>query len=473
MLRAEQIARVTGEVPAGVTNRLTLLERDLALPPWKAEPSCIPFSLPAGRALGYPRPTISGDDFNAIWAEEDGKRNDAGAPARSVWRRNQRRWRFAWPGASHARLPRDSSAPGQAALDRAAGLLQHVDVGQPRPVETHLLRTLQKHLITANDPELLRLALAVQVEAERTAWFAGSGDAYPYAEQVGRWFSKDLFAADDLRRKSTDFAFAGDAKSAAAARVGLEDAQKRYAEIGQKATAPGAAYRLRDRVQTKLPYYARWAAGRRIAAATAQPTLDAVERTAVATHDLADSLENPDPAQLARIAELVQQIDGTPERPGLFRKLETEFSTFLGTLGSEALPSNWHAIDNALTVPFIPTETRRQLVEKLRSISRRLNESADPGDRVKSTPVQPVEMAQRQGRMALAVLGRRQVTELQGTAPLGWAETKQRVDAPDLGGVVGLHGRGWRAHWRHVRRHAAASPRGWRRGRTQRRRPPT
>ena len=251
---------------------------------------------------------------------------------------------------------------------------------------------------------------------------------------MGRWFSKDLFAADDLRRKSTDFAFAGDAKSAAAARVGLEDAQKRYAEIGQKATALGAAYRLRDRVQTKLPYYARWAAGRRIPAATAQPTLDAVERTAVATHDLADSLENPDPAQLARIAELVQQIDGTPERPGLFRKLETEFSTFLGTLGSEALPSNWHAIDNALTVPFIPTETRRQRVEMLRSISRRLNESADPGDRVKSTPVQPVEMAQRQGRMALAVLGRRQVTDLQGTAPLGWAETKQRVDAPDLGG---------------------------------------
>ena len=77
LLRAEQIARVTGEVPAGVINRLTLLERDLALPPWKAEPSCIPFSLPAGRALGYPRPTISGDDFNAIWAEEDGKRNDA------------------------------------------------------------------------------------------------------------------------------------------------------------------------------------------------------------------------------------------------------------------------------------------------------------------------------------------------------------------------------------------------------------
>ena len=151
------------------------------------------------------------------------------------------------------------------------------------------------------------------------------------------------------------------------------------------------------------------------------------------THDLVETLENPDPAQFVRVTELVQQLDGISERPGLFRKLETEFSTFLGTLGSEALPSNWHAIDNALTVPFIPSETRKQLVEKLRSISRRLNESADPGERVKSAPVLPVELAQRQGRMALAVLGRRQVTDLQGTALIGWQETKQHVDAPDLG----------------------------------------
>ena len=434
LLRAEEIARITGEVPAGVSVRLTQLERDLAAPPWKAEPACIPFSLPAGPALGYPRPSISGDDFNSVWAEEDAKRNEA-------W--NARARRLEAEAAPQAVRLAGAAAmldylatrqrPDKPALDRAAALLQHVDVGQPRPVETHLLRTLQRHVNAPRDPDLLRLALGVQVDAERTAWFVGSTDAYPYAEQVGRWFAKDLFAADDLRRKSTDFAFAGDAKSADAARTGLEDSRKRYKEIADNATTLGKAYRLRDQILSRLPYYARWAACRRIPAATAQPTLDLVERTALVTHDLVETLENPDPAQFVRVTEMVQQLDGIAERPGLFRKLETEFSTFLGTLGSEALPSNWHAIDNALTVPFIPSETRKQLVEKLRSISRRLNESADPGERVKSAPVLPVELAQRQGRMALAVLGRRQVTDLQGTAPLGWQETKQHIDAPDLG----------------------------------------
>jgi hypothetical protein len=97
------------------------------------------------------------------------------------------------------------------------------------------------------------------------------------------------------------------------------------------------------------------------------------------------------------------------------------------------VPSNWHAIDNALAVPFIPTKTRTELLDKLRSISRRLNDGAEPGDRVKSTRVEPREMAQRQGQMALAILGERQGTELSPATRLGWRDVRQRVDAPDLG----------------------------------------
>jgi hypothetical protein len=324
--------------------------------------------------------------------------------------------------------------PDKPALVRAAELLKHVDAGQPRPVETHLLRTMEKQIPLPRDPDLIRLALAVQVEAERTAWFVGSDNAYPYAEQVSRWFGKRLEALDKQRRDSTDLVFAGEAKSGTEARAGLEQVRKSYGDLGRDAAALGTAFRLRDRVLARLPYYARWAAGRRVSADEAGPTLGRVKLTAEKVHELVHALETPESAGLARIQNLVQDLDGTDDRPGQFRALETEFKIHLTTLrGGEAVPSNWHAIDNALAVPFIPTPTRVELLIKLRSISRLLNDASEPGERVKSAPVNPREMAQRQGQMAMAVLGERQGTELPSPSKLTWKEVRKRVDEPDLG----------------------------------------
>ena len=186
------------------------------------------------------------------------------------------------------------------------------------------------------------------MEAERTAWFAGNDDVYPYAEQVGRWFGTELGAADELRRHATDLVFAGDDKSLPEAESGIKEASKRYEGIRGDAATLGAAYRLRDQIFCRLPYYARWAAGRRIRANDANPTLELIEQTAAKTHELAEVLENPDPAQLARVKQLVQDLVGTrdPDRPRLFRELELEFQNHLATLKNQAVWSNWHAIDS-------------------------------------------------------------------------------------------------------------------------------
>src|SRR5262249_24428385 len=412
LLRAEQIVRITGDVPAPLSQRLTQLERDLAAPPWKAQPSCIPFSLPAGPALGYPRPTIQGDDFRAVSAEEDARRNDAWSAVAARLDRDRLRAGVSLAGADALlRFLVTDQKPDKAALDRGAELLKHVDVGQPRPVETQLLRTMQKQIPAPRDAELIRLALDVQVEAERTAWFVGTDKAHPYAEQVSRWFGKRLEALDKQRRDATDLVFAGEAKSGADARAGLEGVRKLYADLGRDAAALGAAFRLRDRVLARLPYYARWAAGRRVSADEAAPNLNRVRLTADKAQELVHALETPDQAGLAHIHNLTQDLDGTDDRPGQFPALETEFKTHLTTLRGEAVPSNWHAIDNALAVPFTPVQTRVELLGKLRSISRRLNDASEPGERGKSSPVDAREMAQRQGQMSRPVLVGAQETE--------------------------------------------------------------
>ncbi|HJZ89865.1 MAG TPA: VWA domain-containing protein, partial [Gemmataceae bacterium] len=423
LLRAEHAARVTGDVPEPIVLKLRQLADQLAAPLWGAPPACMPFSLPAGPALGYRRPELRPEQFQVLW----GHAKPADAWDELIRGKDVDRARLTVADSLVRYL--QTQAPDRAALDRAEKLLEVVEVGKGRPVETHLVRTFRQHLAANQDPKLVRQAIAVQVEAERAAWYAGPGTDYPYAEQVALWFRQDLEVADKHRRDGTDLVFAGDAKSAAAAAKDLDAAQELYRALAEKAAALGAAYRLRDRALTRLPYYARWAAGRRVRTDEAQPELDRITQIAEKAHALADLLTAPDPGQLREVGRLVAELNG-PD--GLFRKLETDFQTSLARLSDQALPANWYALDNTLNVPFIPVRTRMDLLEKLRLVSRQLHENADPQDARPGGPVSPKEMAQRQGKMALAILGERRFTEFRG-ASLTWKEVSQRVDAPALG----------------------------------------
>lgn len=419
LLRTEQSARVSGAVPEPAALRLKQLATLLEAPIWPAQPACVPFSLPAAAALGYKRPEeIKPEQFRTFW--------DHSKPA-DVWdemtrRADVDRMRLAISEALVRHL-QSTQTPDKAGLDRAEQLLQVVEVGKNRPIETHLVRTFRQYLAPGRDPVLIRLALQVQVEAERAAWFSGVGSDYPYAEQVAAWFRQDLQEADKLRRDGTDLVFAGDVKSAAKARDDLEAAQKKYADLSSKSADLGLAYRVRDRILTRLPYYARWVAGRRMRTEEAKPELERIKDVAARAHQLAALLETPDPSRLDAIRRLVKDLDG-PE--GLFGKFELDFSTALPRLSDRGVPDNWHALDSALGVPFIPANTRAELLRKLRVVSRSLHDHGDPQNARPDEVVSPRELAQRQGRMALVVLGQARVTEFQGPS-LGWDQLHERM----------------------------------------------
>jgi hypothetical protein len=432
LLRTEKIARISGGVPAECTTRLSQLAQQIAASPWNNEPACLPYSLPAARALGYSRKTLEPDLFKSVWEAMDRSREWETIAKNLDPDRFRSGVRLAGSDAILTHLLKEQ-LPAPAALARASELLEFIDGGAPRPTETQLLRILQKHLDQAQrDPALVRLALAVHAEGEQSAWFAVSGEAYPYAEQVSRWFDEPLRAADEQRRQGLDLLFSSESKDWAKSQEALTNARTLYGKLNEQAQVIGTALRLRDRLFSRLPFYAHWAAGRRVDTQSAKPMLDLVEETALKAHYLSDLLQQPSPSKVAAVQEVVRDLEGTPEQPGLFRKLESTFEQSLTTLGKTAVPSNWHEIDNALQVPWIPVTKRMELLTTLRSISRRLNEQADPQGAKSAAPA-PLEMAKRQGRMALAILGEPQVSRFRGNSPLGWGELKQRVQAPDLG----------------------------------------
>src|SRR5205823_1279030 len=84
-------------------------------------------------------------------------------------------------------------------------------------------------------------------------------------------------------------------------------------------------------------------------------------------------------------------------------------------------PSNWHALDNALAVPFIPARDRAKLFGYVRDVSYQLATKSEQPGGVAAPSVPTQELAKRQGRMAVAVLGERS------------AEVRQLIELPKQG----------------------------------------
>lgn len=419
LLKADRTARATRDVPQDVYTRLDKLESLLNEKPWDAEPPCVPYALPAAAALWVPRNPLPDGRLQTVLA--------AGSDTRmTAWKKLLADANLGDPQRPEARLAgadallrdltRGPKPVDPAALGRAAEFLKFIDAPPARPVEAHLVLLFQKFL-KDRDPDLVRRALGLQITAEEAAWFGGPTKAYPHAEQVVRWFGERLEELDVRRRELTDLVFAGavetvpgtgtpevPAKTLADA---LEDNRKEYAKLSDEAAKLGAAYRLRDRVLSRLPYYARSVAARLVKPGAPDPVLPRVEALAGLAHALADKLEAPTTGDTADVLALADDLRGTPAKPG-FDRFVDEFDAHCAGLAADAslVPSNWHAIDAALQVPFVKADVRANLIARSRAISQDLEakgalSGADP------SPAFPKEMAQRQARLAVAVLGHR------------------------------------------------------------------
>ena len=178
-------------------------------------------------------------------------------------------------------------------------------------------------------------------------------------------------------------------------------------------------------------------------------------------HRLALILESAD---ASRLQELNSTAIGV--QAGL-EKIRGAFSSLLPKLGAVVLISKWHHIDNALQVPFIPAKQRVQLLTNLRTISASLNQKFEN----LTTPPAPVnsaaqaqECAQRQGRIALALLGSAWVNDPQahdksgGAVKLKFEDLKERVNHPKPNWWESLDEAGeqigW--HWRELARRVDA-----------------
>ena len=118
-------------------------------------------------------------------------------------------------------------------------------------------------------------------------------------------------------------------------------------------------------------------------------------------HHITDLIDKGTPSP-ERLAEL-DKIRGAAD--GHFKAVVKAFDEDVARLTTEPLPSNWHALDNALTVPFIPAQRRGELLGFLRHVSHQLEVNRQQPDGSQVAPPRTREVAARSGRLALALLG--------------------------------------------------------------------
>jgi hypothetical protein len=306
-------------------------------------------------------------------------------------------------------------------LAKAHELIQLLDgLGGPLPAEAHYLAMLDRDLASPRpDRDLLGMALETRRLAEETALAVhpASQEKNPfpsYSELVYLWIEDRVVQADQQRRLGEDLLFASRKPDWEEARKHLQDAKNAYESAFQTAQAVQEAFRVRDEALAELPYYARWLAQRR---ETDGKALENAEQLCQDAHRLATQLgqPQPDPKGIDALKQLTQSV-----RAGL-KELQGKFAARCKGLRDAHLQSNWQDIQDVLAVPLLGdgedgAALRMELLRNSRAISDKLNsESQQPREApVTPEPSKPYEWVQRQGRMALAVLGKPWVDKLAG-----------------------------------------------------------
>jgi hypothetical protein len=405
LVRWERLVRLGGD-PETVKRRVTVMAEQLRAGPSAAEPVCLPAAIPAARALGFRAPERDEKGFNLLWDPPQGttradewRKRVAPDPVREPARRT---------GAAEQVLARVLDLPTPEVLRTADEVLAVADGPRVGAAEAHFVRMLHRHL---DEPkrrpgeDLLRKAIKLRVEAEAVAWVGGLGPGeYPYSEQVYRWVKGPVEEGDRARRKGEDLLFHSDPASWSRAEGEFfPEAERHYANARSGAAVIARALAARDRILARLPYYARWAAAARTGPALPQAEVDKLlahaEAAAARAHKIAELAATPEPGRVGELKTLAEEADRE------FEALVKAFDVQAAALTNEVQTANWHALDNALTVPFIPARDRVKLLGFARYVSHQLAIKSEQPAGTPAPPPAAQELARRQGRMALAVLG--------------------------------------------------------------------
>lgn len=318
-------------------------------------------------------------------------------------------------------------------LEKAVTLTKTIGLyGNQRPIEAHFAAMLLRDLDKAKPPdeELISRALRLRRLAENVALalqldgmsLRPRGETHPYSEEVFGWIKDKVDRADTTRRAAEDRLLATDRESWNQAGDELRKAEATYLDARADADRVRAALLTRDEVLATLPYYSHWIARRRAVEENEHRALDeqakSLENLWREVHYLARLVETPDSR---RVSEAVP-LDAKDVRPRSvseqanlvkrsFDELETQFDRHCNELSGAALQSVWRDTDDALIVPRIKPSLRIKLLTNARAISQSIfvKSSTDPSEPKPMSEERNAEiarrMAQRQGRMALAVLG--------------------------------------------------------------------
>jgi hypothetical protein len=320
--------------------------------------------------------------------------------------------------------------PSPMSLNTADAVLSLIAGDRARllPAEAHFVRMLRRHLDPDRRPDAALLSAAVDLRryAEEVAWVGGAkpGD-HPYSEQVFRWVREKVEAGDDARARGQDLLFDSDprAKSWDEARSLLDAARTQYDSARDDARTVAAALAIRDKVFARLPHYARWAAGShgKLTPADVEALLGQVETAAKEAHVIAKVTADGPPAGAERGARIGALAGHTRAATAAFAAVVKAFETSAAGLTNEPHPSNWRALDNALSVPFLQPAERARLFRHARDVAHVLATTSEQKSGSAAPPPPARETARRQGRMALALLGD------------GNPELRQLVNPPEEG----------------------------------------
>lgn len=344
-------------------------------------------------------------------------------------------------GKYHAYLYDRVIQPGQPLdLARAAEQFGALPIRPRMPAEVHFLRMLKNHLPSGSGErvpeETIRRALVVRRLAEQTALGAAPGE-YAHSEEVFPWIKDLVEKADEARRWGEDLLFADERSAWDEAAEALEEARRLYRDAGQRADEVRAAIEVRDRALDELPGYTRsW--GRRFSVARNESDGDReftgrIEALWGQVHEVADLLARPDGAK----------SPGDPAREiaeGL-KAVEERFARDCRDVERRQVAEDWVS-GVALEVAFTRSDAqpgREELPGPRRVVRSGRGEGAGVagGDvaRVESDSEKVEherrmrERAQLQGRLALAVMGKRWFDEARAAGTDSYQATLANLSA--------------------------------------------
>jgi hypothetical protein len=310
------------------------------------------------------------------------------------------------------------------ACDIQQKVIDDLDPQSPRPAEAHFMVLLRRDLATPPDWKLVQKALAVRVVAEEAAVGLSAADAEgngppAFSEQVHPWVKQTVDKADGDRRRGEDRVLASARSDWEAAAKHLDAALKGYQQAQADAAQVRKALQVRAEVLARLPYYSQWLARRD----TTGPD-HKVYQLWREVHALDRLLEERDSKRQPRIDALREEVKLEGRNPRLgtlgdhaeairqtFDEIRKEHQALCQELGQLTVSQRrWHDTEDALLVPFIAPGVREELLKNSRAIAYKLHaqppkEAAGQGMPPAENARRAREAAERQARMALAVLG--------------------------------------------------------------------